>query len=67
MPNNSKKPFSSFQAVRYKDWIIKASTYDGNICVVMMNVFNKSTIINYFDDQEQASSYIEYWVERHGA
>lgn len=56
---------ASFHPALINDWVIKPSTLDGVICVVMTNIHSFQTLVNYFEDEIDAQKFIEYWTENY--
>lgn len=54
---------ASFHPALINDWMIKPSTLNGVICVVMTNIHSFQTLINYFENEADAQKFIEYWIE----
>lgn len=51
----------SLDPVLFDNWAVKASiTIDGTICVVMFNTLTYDAQVKYFNDEEQAYTYLHY-------
>jgi len=65
LSSQSTEKLVSFIPILCKNWVVKASSLNENICVIMTNINNGATIINYFSNEMDAALHIEYWIENH--
>lgn len=65
MSSKSKQKLVSFRPILCRDWVVKASSLNEGICVVMTNINTGSTLVNYFNNEMDAALHIEYWIENY--
>jgi len=56
---------TSLEPALLGDWIIKLSSVEENILLIMFNYQNKDTVVNYFTDEHEVNMFINMWIEKH--
>lgn len=58
--NKTFLKLKSFNPVLKNNWVIKFSTYDDHVLLVILSMMTGQTIIRYFDNEDGAVQFINY-------
>lgn len=60
--NKTFLKLKSFNPVLKNNWVIKFSTYDDHVLLVILSMMTGQTIIRYFDNEDGAVEFINYII-----
>lgn len=58
--NKTFLKLKSFNPVLKNNWVIKFSTYDEHVLLVILSMMTGQTIIRYFDNEDGAVQFINF-------
>jgi hypothetical protein len=58
--NKTFLKLKSFNPVLKNNWVIKFSTYDDHVLLVILSMMTGQTIIRYFDNEDGAVQFINF-------
>ena len=59
----TKSNIVSYETVLRDGWFIKLSRFEHFILLIFVSQFTGNTVVRYFDDEEQAVTFINYVID----